>query len=67
MSRSIDALDRRPGSMPDISTDGDSIIFEITVLADQRIPPGARLMVRCDPTGDVFARIVKAARSQKNS
>lgn len=67
MARSTNALDGRPGSMPEISTDGDSIIFEIAVVSDQRIPPGARLMVRCDPAGNVLARIVKGARSPKDS
>jgi hypothetical protein len=67
MARSTNALDGRPGSLPEISTDGDSIIFEIAVVSDQRIPPGARLLVRCDQAGNVLARIAKAARSPKDS
>jgi hypothetical protein len=67
MARSTNALDRRPGSLPEISTDGDSIIFEIAVMSDHRIPPGARLMVRCDQAGNVLARIVNATGSSKNS
>jgi hypothetical protein len=66
MARSINALDGRPGSLPEISTDGDSITFEIAVVSDPRIPPGARLMVRCDQAGNVLARIVRATRSSKD-
>jgi len=67
MARSSDILDRRPGSMPDISMDGDSIVFECAVLSDRTIPPGARLLVRCDPTGNVFVRLVKGMRAPKSS
>jgi len=67
MARSTDLLDRRPGSMPEISMDGDSIVFECTVMSDRSIPPGARLLVRCDPNGNVFVRLVKGQRPAKNS
>jgi hypothetical protein len=67
MARSSDTLDRRPGSLPDISMDGDSIVFECTVLSDRNIPPGARIMVRCDPTGNVFVRLSKGAPTPKTS
>ena len=65
MARSSDILDRRPGSMPEISMDGDSIVFECTVMSDRSIPPGARLLVRCDPNGNVFVRLVKGQRAPK--
>ena len=51
--------------MPDISMDGDSIVFECTILSDRTIPPGARIMVRCDPTGNVFVRLIKGTRTPK--
>ena len=66
MARSSDTLDRRPGSMPEISMDGDSIVFECTVLSDRHIPPGARILVRCDPNGNVFVRLAKGARAPKS-
>src|SRR5262245_14915516 len=43
------ALDRRPGPLPDIQTDEDSVSFTFD-LADL----DARLVVRCDGHGDVF-------------
>jgi hypothetical protein len=51
--------------MPDISMDGDSIVFECMILSDRTIPPGARIMVRCDPTGNVFVRLIKGTRTPK--
>lgn len=66
MSRSSDSLDRRPGAMPDISMVGDSILFECAVLSDRTIPPGARILVRCDPSGNVFVRLAKGTRAPKN-
>ena len=52
--------------MPEISMDGDSIVFECTVLSDRHIPPGARILVRCDPNGNVYVRLAKGARAPKN-
>ena len=46
-------LDRRPGPLPDIQMDGDSVTFTFD-LAD---PLRAQLVVRCDPRGDVYAAI----------
>jgi hypothetical protein len=51
--------------MPNISMDGDSIVFECAVLSDRTIPPGARILVRCDPGGEVFVRLVKGTRAPK--
>jgi hypothetical protein len=48
------ALDRRPGPLPDIQTDGDSVTFAFD-LQD----PSARLIVRCDARGEVFASILE--------
>ena len=65
MAHSSDTLDRRPGSTPDISMDGDSIVFECAVLSHRTIPAGARILLRCNPNGDVFVRLLKGARSKR--
>jgi hypothetical protein len=46
-------LDGRPGPLPDIQMDGDSVTFTFE-LAD---PPRAQLVVRCDPDGEVYAAL----------
>jgi hypothetical protein len=46
------ALDRRPGPLPDIQTDDDSVSFTFDLL-----DLDARLVVRCDGHGDVYIRI----------
>ena len=56
---SISRDDRRPGSMPDVSADNESTTFVIPVLGHNLIPPGTRLIVRCDNGGNAWARIVK--------
>lgn len=45
-------FDDRPGPVPEIRTDGDSVIFYLGVLSEQ-----ARLIVRCDPDGAIRASI----------
>ena len=52
------ALDRRPGPLPDIHTDGDSVSFTF----DLTDPLDARLIVRCDGHGDVYACIPENVR-----
>jgi hypothetical protein len=47
------ALDRRPGPLPEIQMDGDSVTFAID-LVDLT---NARLFLRCAANGDVFASI----------
>ena len=47
------ALDRRPGPLPDITTDEDSVTFAFD-LVDQA---DARLLLRCDARGEVYACI----------
>jgi hypothetical protein len=66
MARSTNSLDRRRGSLPGISKEGDSIVFEMAVMSDHLIPPGARLMVRCDQFGNVLARIVNESGASKD-
>jgi hypothetical protein len=53
------ALDRRPGPLPEIQMDGDSVTFAFD-LADLT---NARLFVRCDANGEVYASILD--RSQR--
>ena len=52
------ALDRRPGPLPDIQTDGDSVTFTF----DLTDPLDAHLVVRCDASGDVYMRIPEGLR-----
>jgi hypothetical protein len=49
-------LDRRPGPLPDIQMDGDSVTFTF----DLTEPLDARLVVRCDARGDVYVAIPPA-------
>ena len=57
MPRKTDAIDRRPGALPEIRSEGDHLIFELTVATGV---PGAnpmRLVLRCTDNGDVLAAI----------
>ncbi len=47
-------LDDRPGPMPAIHAEGDSVTFRIDVRWADR---GAYLILRCDGDGDVWASI----------
>jgi hypothetical protein len=46
------ALDRRPGTVPEIRADGDSVIFCLDVATEH-----ARLLIRCSPDGTVSASL----------
>lgn len=46
-------LDRRPGPLPDIQMDGDSVTFTF----DLTDPLDAHLVVRCDARGDIYVAI----------
>ena len=48
------AIDQRPGSMPDIRADAGSVIF---ILAPAQVPHHARLLIRCDPDGELWVSI----------
>ena len=52
------AVDRRPGPLPDIQMDGDSVIFTFDLVD----PLDSRLVVRCDGHGDVYACIAEQAQ-----
>ena len=62
---SIPRGDRRPGSMPDVTADADSTTFVFDVTADEQIPAGSRLVVRCDSMGDAWVRITKTMRGRR--
>ena len=51
-------LDRRPGPLPDIQMDGDSVTFTF----DLTEPLDAHLVVRCDARGDVYVAIPPGLR-----
>ena len=55
-------LDRRPGPLPDIQMDGDSVTFRFSFTD----PNDADLVVRCDERGDVYLSIANGARRQTN-
>ena len=57
-------VDRRPGSLPDIRTQGGNITF---VLAPAGAPDNARLVIRCAPNGELWVSIVPAAGSVSSS
>ena len=46
------SIDERPGAVPDIQADGDSVIFCLRVLASP-----ARLLIRCSPSGEILVSI----------
>ena len=48
------ALDRKPGPIPDIQFDGDSVTFRLTVCGT---PVNTQLTLRCDAQGEVWAAI----------
>jgi hypothetical protein len=51
------SLDRRPGPLPDIKTDTEGVTF---VMEIDQLPEGARLTIRCDANGNVWAAIRRA-------
>ena len=52
------ALDRRPGPLPDIQTDDDSVRFTF----DLTDPLDANLVIRCDAHGEVYVCIPEPVR-----
>ena len=49
------AIDTRPGPLPDIRSDGDSLTFRMELAGAER---GSTLVIRCDSSGNVWASIV---------
>jgi hypothetical protein len=60
MSRRHDALDGRPGSIPDIRTDVRGLTFVMRPLGTRS---NDRLVIRCDDAGDVWVAIRSDVRS----
>lgn len=50
-------LDTRPGSVPDIRADGDSVIYLIDIPGE-----GAQLVIRCNPDGAIHAALTVPPR-----
>ena len=48
-------IDTRPGPVPEIRTDGDSLTFRLELTGVER---GNTLVIRCDSNGNVWASIV---------
>jgi hypothetical protein len=46
------AVDQRPGPVPEIRAEGDSIVFHLSVPTEH-----GRIVIRCDPDGAVHASI----------
>jgi hypothetical protein len=55
-------LDGRPGALPEIRTDGDNVTFLLDMTT---VHQHARLVIRCDSQGNVFASIAVGPRSER--
>jgi hypothetical protein len=51
--------DRRPGPLPEIHADGDSVTFSLPI---PEVADGVRLILRCDAAGEVWASIVSTPK-----
>lgn len=49
-------IDRRPGVFPDITAQGDDVVFRFPVTYTP-IVKATRLVLRCDRDGEVWARL----------
>ncbi|HEX7084890.1 MAG TPA: hypothetical protein VF198_00895 [Vicinamibacterales bacterium] len=54
MTHRLHSRGARPAPLPDIRADGDSVIFNLDVVGAWR---GARLVLRCDDNGEVWAAL----------
>jgi hypothetical protein len=50
-------IDERPGTVPDIRAEGDSVIYFIEIPSE-----GAQLIIRCDPDGAIRASVTAKER-----
>jgi len=50
-------IDHQPGPMPEIRAEGDSVTFHIDIA---RTAGEARLVIRCDADGQVWASIAES-------
>ena len=58
MSTRRTTIDQRPGSIPEIRTDVDSVTFSLAVIGTEH---DTRLEIRCDAAGEVWARITSSS------
>jgi len=54
MARKRTPIDERPGPLPEIRAEGDSVTYALPL---DRIAPGIRLVIRCNVDGSVWASI----------
>ena len=54
MANGQHALDRRPGSLPDIRTNVGGVTFTMGLPG---IPKGTQLIIRCDAAGQIWIAI----------
>jgi len=59
MRRERHALDRHPGTLPDIRTDDGNIIYTMMPVG----PRGEQLIIRCDADGEVWISVRPVAPS----
>lgn len=57
IGRNVDGRDERPGPVPDIRCEGDSVVYTLHISGAL-----AQLIIRCDPDGTVRA-CLKASKS----
>ena len=53
----LKGIDRRPGAMPEIRADGESVVFQLAV---SNAGTTEWLVLRCDEKGEVWASIESA-------
>jgi hypothetical protein len=53
-------IDERPGPLPEIRADGDSVTFALPL---DKVEEGVRLVLRCDASGNVWASITPVSQS----
>ena len=52
------SLDQQAGALPEIRSDGDSVIFQLEVMG---VPQDMQLLIRCDARGEVWAALTPKA------
>ena len=57
-------LDGRPGALPEIRLEGDSVMFHLEIVNGRTT---SRLLIRCDPDGSVWVSIGPAEIEDRSS
>jgi hypothetical protein len=52
--------DKSPGVPPAVTSDQDGIVFTLRMSGHRQIPRDAQLVLRCDASGQVWARLATA-------